>query len=359
MSSPVLKRFRDHLPIKPYCTDDLGAGLKILPLRYALGKAYIQHNHPGMVWVLAFDVDREIVDPNDWWPVWDRAGLPEPNLATQTISTRRGHLLYFLEAGVCTTAAARLKPMEFLAAIERAYTVALGADPGYAKLVTKNPCCDRWLVWQIHAQPYTLGELAEYVDLTPHRPLPEASASYGTGRNVTLFHETRFWAYGAIREYWSPNGLPRWHKAVLGHVEALNGQFQKPLPHSETKAIAKSIATWTWKKITPQGLRELIERTHSPEKQRERGKRNTPEQQATKGKASGEARRAAREDLRATARLMRAAGHTQQAIADALGVPQQTLSRWLRNSFTHEQPISDNSPRQRLPAGVGSEELLL
>ncbi|WP_420912079.1 primase C-terminal domain-containing protein, partial [Acidithiobacillus caldus] len=42
----------------------------------------------------------------------------------------------------------------------------------------------------------------------------------------------------------------------------LNGQFQRPLPHSEVKAIAKSFATWTWKQITPQGLRELIERTH-------------------------------------------------------------------------------------------------
>ncbi len=217
--------------------------------------------------------------------------------------------------------------MEFLAALERAYTVALGADPGYAKLVTKNPCCDRWLVWQIHAHPYTLGELAEHVDLTAYRRLPEASAAYGTGRNVTLFNETRHWAYSAIRDYWAPGGLPRWNKAVLGHVEALNGQFQKPLPHSETKAIAKSISNWTWKKITPQGLRELIERTHSSEKQRERGKRAT--NQAEAGRASGEARRAASEDLRATARLMRAAGHTQQAIADVLGVPRQSIARWL------------------------------
>ncbi len=344
MSSPVIERFKAHLPVKPYCTDDLGAGLRILPLKDALGKAYIQHNHPGMVWVLAFDVDREIVDPNDWWPVWDRAGLPEPNLTTQTISTGRGHLLYFLEAGVCTTTAARPKPMEFLAALERAYTVALGADPGYAKLVTKNPCCDRWLVWQIHAHPYTLGELAEHVDLAPHHSLPEASAAYGTGRNVTLFHQTRYWAYSAIREYWAPNGLPRWHKAVLGHVEALNGQFQRPLPHSEAKAIAKSITNWTWKKITPHGLQDLIKRTHSPEKQRERGKRNTPEQQATKGKASGVSRRAAREDLRASARLMAVAGHSTRQIGTALGVNHATVVRWLASQVVHEQPISDNSP---------------
>ena len=331
MSSPVLQRFREHLPIKPYCTDDLGAGLRILPLRVALAKAYIQHNHPGMVWVLVFDVDRQVVDPNDFWPVWETSCLPVPNLATLTRSTGRGHLAYFLAAGVCTTSLARLKPMEFLAAIERAYTVALGADAGYAKLVTKNPHSDRWQVWEIHAQPYTLGELAEYVDLTVHRPLPDASEAYGTGRNVTLFHQARFWAYSAIRDYWAPNGLPKWQKAVLGHVEALNGQFQRPLPHSEVKAIAKSIATWTWKKITPQGLRELIKATHTPEMQRERGKRNTPEQQSAKGRASGASRRASREQERATARLMRAKGITQQEIADVLGVTQQAVSKWLHN----------------------------
>jgi hypothetical protein len=41
VSSPVLKPFLDHLPGKPYCTDDLSAGLRVLPLKAALGKAYI------------------------------------------------------------------------------------------------------------------------------------------------------------------------------------------------------------------------------------------------------------------------------------------------------------------------------
>jgi len=48
--------------------------------------------------------------------------------------------------------------------------------------------------------------------------------------------------------------------------------------------------------------------------------------------ASGAARLAAGEDKRASARLMRAQGMTQQAIAAALGVTQQAVSKWLRDT---------------------------
>jgi len=329
MSSVALQLFRDHIPAKPYCTDDLSAGLRIRPLQAAIGKAYIQHNGPGMVWTMAFDVDRPIVDPNTWSPVWETANLPPPNVAVQTPESGRGHLFYYLAAGVCTTSAARLKPMEYLAAIERAYTVSFGADRGYAKLVTKNPFSDRWQVWEIHSNPYTLDELAAWVDLT-HSSQIKTEEAYGTGRNVTLFHETRFWAYSAIRNYWAPNGLPRWQEAVLGRLEALNAQFPAPLPFSEVRAIAKSISRWTWQRTTPQGLQELIERTHTPEQQRARGRKGgmAATNQAEAGKASGEARRVAREDLRATARLMRAAGHSYRGIAKALGVPHSTVIAW-------------------------------
>jgi DNA-binding NarL/FixJ family response regulator len=126
-------------------------------------------------------------------------------------------------------------------------------------------------------------------------------------------------------------------------------------------STAKSVGTWTWRNITPAGLQALIERTHTPERQAERGKKatnqaqiaalggvasgqvRTPEAQAERGRkatnqaqiaslggiASGEARRLSREQERATARLLRARGYTQQQIADEIGVPQRTISRWL------------------------------
>ncbi|MBU2782648.1 hypothetical protein [Acidithiobacillus caldus] len=37
-----------------------------------------------LVWVLVFGADRRVFDPNDFWPVWETADLPVPNLATLT-----------------------------------------------------------------------------------------------------------------------------------------------------------------------------------------------------------------------------------------------------------------------------------
>lgn len=335
VANPALDRFAAHLPTKPYCTDDLTAGLQIRSLKLALQRAYIQHNGPGMVWVMVFDIDRACIDPTDFFPVWLDAGLPEPNMAVMNRRTQRGHLIYLLEAGVCRTELAHLRPLRYLASIERGYTVALGADLGYAGLICKNPFHDRWHVWEIHGNPYTLAELACHVDLTAKAvSLPSAaSESFGLGRNCTLFEKGRKWAYKAVREYWAPNGLPRWSESVLSQLQALNDDFPQPLPYAEVKASAKSIANWTWQRMTPAGLQDLIERTHTPEQQAERGRKGglKATNQADAGKASGEARRLGKEQDRATARILRAQGRTQAEIAAYLGVNQGTIARWLKS----------------------------
>jgi DNA-directed RNA polymerase specialized sigma24 family protein len=134
---------------------------------------------------------------------------------------------------------------------------------------------------------------------------------------VALFHGLRHWSYRAIRDHWAPNGLDAWLRVVRDRSGRINRQFPEPLPESEVTSTAKSVGKWTWRNITPAGLQALIERTHTPELQAERGRK------------SGEARRLSREQERATARLLRAKGYTQQQIADEIGVPQQTISRWL------------------------------
>jgi hypothetical protein len=325
----AFERFVDHLPARPYCTNDLTAGLQIRPKATALQRVYLQPNGPGMVWAMVYDVDRRVVDPHRLAPVWEDAGMPEPNFATINRTNGRGHLVYMLEAGVCKTSAAKLKPLRYAAAVQKAMCTALGADPGYAGLVTKNPLHNRWQTWEIHGQGFTLGELAEYLDLNAAnaKEYRVTGEIHGLGRNVTMFDDGREWAYSAIRDFWAPNGLSRWSVAVLERLEAINGLFLNPLPFAEVKATAKSISKWTYTHITPDGLQDLIERTHRPEKQAERGRKAT--NQANAGIASGEVRRLSREQERATARLMRAQGMTQQAIAAKLGVSQPTICDWL------------------------------
>jgi len=333
---PCLKPFFDHAPHRPYCTNRLDQGLQVLPLRHATAYRYLQANGPAQVWTIIIDVDHDIAaqaSGQDW-----TMGGPEPNAIVLNPQNGHGHALVYLAAGVTRTSAGRLAPLRYLAAVERGLCLAYGGDPAYSGLITKNPASKAWQTVERHGKLWTLGDLAAALDLSAANAktfTPEPGEAYGTGRNVNIFDATRHWAYKAIRDYWGPDGLPRWQEAVLEHVEALNKRFPAPLPYSEVKAIAKSVAGWTWKRTTPDGLRDLIERTHTPEQQRERGRKggmaatNQAEIAPLGGKASGEARRAAREQERATARLMRAQGMTQQAIADALSVPQQTVSYWL------------------------------
>jgi len=324
----ALERFLEHLPARPYCTDDLTTGLKIRPKATAARAVYIQPNGPGMLWWLIYDVDREAAAL-----AWEMGDLPPPNHAAINPVNAHAHLAYLLTNGVCLTDAAHQHPIRYAAAVQRAMALKLEADPAYTGLITKNPAHERWKVWDIHGQSYTLGELAEYVDL--QHPANQVNLipgeALGLGRNCTLFHEGRIWSYRAIRDYWAPDGLPRWSSAVLERLLALNGQFQSPLLHAEVKATAKSIAQWTWNRFNPAGLQKLIRRTHTPEIQAKRGGKATNQAQiaALGGVASGQARRRSSEQERATARIMAAQGKSTRQIGAEIGVDHSTVVRWL------------------------------
>ncbi len=327
---PCLAPFFAHTPPRPYCTNDLKSGLKVRPLPWAVAYRYLQANGKGMVWTLIQDVDRDIA-ATATAPEWTLGG-PEADAVVLNPENGHGHLFWYLKAGVTTTSAARLGPMRYLAAIEDGLRRAVGGDVGYAGLITKNPVHKDWRVVERHGKLWTLDELGAGLDLSPANAKKWVPASleeaYGTGRNVGIFTEARLWAYRAIRDYWAPDGHSRWHEAVLEHVEALNRRLRAPLPYSEVRSISKSIAKWTWQHITPQEFRAMVERTHTPELQARRGRMATNQSDA--GVASGEARRVAKEGLRATARLMRAQGVTYERIAETIGVSTYTAWNWCR-----------------------------
>ena len=112
--------------------------------------------------------------------------------------------------------------IQYLAKIEQAYSLALGADRGYTGLITKNPCHGTWENHTFGVQPYDLNYLADFVELQELKTdLKEVS---GLGRNCMMFDTVRFWAYEAIRAFIS--GSPdSWYAEVLKVATNANGAF--------------------------------------------------------------------------------------------------------------------------------------
>ena len=232
----------DRLPKKPYCTDSLGS-LKIRQLERALKHKYIQVNPPHLYFWLALDVDRE-----GGGLAWEKPMLPCPNFSTVNRENGHAHLLWGLSAPVLTTEAAREAPLRYLNAIKTAYTELSGADRGFAGLITKNPLHEHWRVYRGHDHLFDLSELAESVPNLNKFKLHGNVEQVGIGRNVSLFDNTRKWAYKAIRLYYGEGRkhYTVWQNEVLEYVQKRNGDFADPLSYSECKAIAKSIAKWVW-----------------------------------------------------------------------------------------------------------------
>ena len=232
--------FYEKLPKKPYCSDDLGHGVIIRPKSTAIQKQYIQHNPPCLITSLVFDIDR-----SDAYFAWSDANLPQPTWIAKNPKNCHAHIGYMLATPVCTTHRARQNVIEYLAKIEQAYSLALGADRGYSGLITKNPCHTAWENHIFDVEPYELNYLADFVELTELKTdLKEVS---GLGRNCMMFDTVRFWAYKAIREH-RGSTFDIWLGKVLEQCQNANGAFIEPLPYSEVKATAKSIARYCWKK---------------------------------------------------------------------------------------------------------------
>lgn len=233
----IQERFFEHLAIRPYCSFEKGAH-QIRTKKHAIQRPYIQANPPHLCAWLIFDCDHTNID------AFREAGLPEPNWISITRGKGTYHMAYAIDP-VYTTANARPKPLAYLAAIQRTYNVLLNADAGYSGLITKNPLHSDWATWWLHNHVYTLGELADYVDLLPSRRVPLVEESTGFGRNCDLFDLLRKWSYKAVLEH---DLHSTFVLCAIEQAESYNSQFSAPLPLAEVKSVAKSVAKWTWRK---------------------------------------------------------------------------------------------------------------
>ena len=191
-----IARFARCLPYYVRCTDDLSAGLGWAPRDLALRQREIAPDPEGWRVALRFDVDC----PCEGQPhlklrhcplaatIWQQVGLPEPSFTVVNPANGHAHHVYQLRGWLQIDGAdaSQLKAVRYYAAVERAYTKVLRADPGYAGLVVHNPLSSRYKAMPGAKKPYSLRELASYVTLapTPRRREPEIRC---IGRNVEVF----------------------------------------------------------------------------------------------------------------------------------------------------------------------------
>ena len=260
MSSAQLDLFAARLPHRPYCTDDLGSGVRIRGKAAAIKTRYIQANPPAAVCYLVFDVDREGAAF-----AWDDRGLPPPSWAATNPENGHAHLAYAVKTPVVRTDAARLQPLRFMAAVQDSMTVQLEADPGYAMFLTKNPLNPSWRVLAHEGAVYELHQLADYVDLSLARKKPRLLVS-GLGRNCDLFDNLRRRAYREVAAFREGGCYQTWWRYILEAARKLNA-YAQPLPDSEVQATAKSVAKWVWRRF---GHGAAVDRFRDRQKARQR-----------------------------------------------------------------------------------------
>ena len=304
-------QFEQHLPDRPWCSNhDHGRYPLVLSQATAMRLRYIQPQPPWLRYWIVLDVDRD-----GSWCAADEVELPAPTWTAVNRENGHGHLAYGIRIPVRMKEwNGRRGPANYLADVERALTVRLGADPAYNGFICKNPLHPHWeTLWSNHL--FTLGELQGWLGDLNRYHLPERVT--GIGRNVETFDHVRRWAYKAVLEHKRAGGsLETWREACICAAESFtdnihgdysHGPNHGPLHQSECQWIGHSVSRWTWKNFTAAGLSTI---------QAKRGKAG--------GEASGKARRKAMaRDLHILA--MRAAGCTQALIARAVGVHRNTV----------------------------------
>lgn len=311
MTSSILNTFKNNLPQKPYCTDDLNFGLKIRPAETAITKRYLQYNKPTDLRWFVYDIDR----PTGHFDWYDIPHCPAPNISVMNRENGHAHLFYGLEVPVHLQTTAKKNPIRFASSIDVALIKTLNADEAYSELISKNPLNDFWdtKVWRNSS--YDLSELADNLDLDKYKDARKRLPEIGLGRNCNLFDLTRFFAYREIRKpvenylfdecYSEEDFIQRCIWYSHNHND-----FKTPLPQREILSIGKSVGKWVYRNMSPAGFLEWAE---------------------NRRKKSVEVRQELSEEKQRTARALLELGYKKKEIASMLKITDRQL-RYYFNS---------------------------
>ena len=248
------------------------------------------------------------------------------NWAVENRRTGGVHGVWTLAKPVHRAEEALAAPLKLYGRISEYYAALLAADAGYTGVLTHNPMKDAQPAgFQTHwlrREPYTLGELAEFIPLRWRRPKPSRTAA---GRNCDVFARCMRWAG-------SPANLrvPVWLEA-----HRVNDGLEIPLDPPEVAGIARSVERYRRKWIKQGKFYSMAERTAWG---RERGIK------------SGEVRRKRTQERDRAIVQLALAGESNSAIARVTGVDEKMVRHVLRRDaplFGRPAPLTETRPWER------------
>ena len=95
-----------------------------------------------------------------------------------------------------------------------------------------------------------MPELSDWLFPEDMQPDFTVETTVGAGRNCTVFDELRAIAYREVREFKRTGSLDTFRARLERVAIGTNMQFPEALKLNEVRAIAKSVANWTWRRFS-------------------------------------------------------------------------------------------------------------
>lgn len=256
------QRLKDTSAHHPRCSNDKTAK-HTRPFDLSWKYEYRAINDNAFKSWIVVDLDHE--NPLAYMDFESKA--PIPNLIVIDKEKLTSHYFYAIEP-VCVTGNARIAPIEYLKAVRDGLRKSLKGDPCFTEYICRTPFNKRWRTIPIHDKVYSLGEMADYVEIKQKKVVHFRKNSIrindgAEGRNDTIFNATRYATYGVVERFRNKNDKEGLYQWVMDYAESINtaesfsdmGVKKKlrPLKTKEIEHITKSITNWCWDNYTGSG----------------------------------------------------------------------------------------------------------
>lgn len=254
---PMHSYFVDTTPKYMRCADQLDQGSWLEKKSRALAQRYVQPNSANRVAFEIYDLDYPGAAD-----AFEEKNVVVPNFVTVNPENGHAHYGYAMEVPISTGPNSRQGPHSFLKAVRTGMTRRLGADQNFKHGLGKNPLHPDWRTAWLTARPYSLNDMAAFLDAEEMRQTFKTKAEQTEfaqqGRNCELTSELG--KYG-LRTGWRMRQGGVSYDAFLGEMRAqahgLNGLFAEQLGYREVMTVAKSVAKWAWAESTFEKFSEI------------------------------------------------------------------------------------------------------